>query len=159
MNQLQSVSTASALLAGDALPLDLRFVVFDETRYYSAEIREKAGKVCQTYVYDANRVTHCCEITPSFTLIPFYTQAMNYFEDDAARAALDEVLTLANAQAEVRYVHCRAIEAIPNTHKRKYHLVERDLDEDYQKQFDSVLDHLHSNPPMIAAGRPDCIII
>jgi NAD-specific glutamate dehydrogenase len=159
MNQLQSVSTATALLAGDALPLDLRFVVFDETRYYSAEIREKAGTVYQTYVYDANRAIHCCEITPSFTLVPFYTQAMNYLEDDAAREALDEVIRQANTEAEERYVHCCVVDRIPNTHKRKFHLVERDLDEEYQKQLDSVLDHLRGSPPMIAAGRPDCIII
>jgi len=159
MNQLQSVSTATALLAGDALPLDLRFVVFDETQYYRADICEKAGKVYQTYVYDANRVTYCCEITPSYMLIPFYTQAMNYLEDDAAREALDEVITLANAEAEEHHVHCRVIDHIPNTHKRTYHLVERDMDEEYQKQFDSVLDRLRGNPPAIAAGRPDCIII
>lgn len=161
MNKLQAVSTATAtaILAREALAMDLHFVVFDETRYYSAEIREKAGAVYQTYVYDANTVTHCCEITPSYLLVPLHTQALNYLEDDVARGALDEQLTVANSEADERYVHCRVINRIPNTHKRRYHLVERDLDEEYQKQFDGVLDNLRGNPPTILPGRSDCIII
>lgn len=71
MNQqlLSSTSKTShfARAVTASLGFDIQLVVVDESRDYRDHVLELAGKVFQVYAYDANRVTHCCEITPSLT--------------------------------------------------------------------------------------------
>lgn len=128
-----------------ATSMNLKLVVIEETKYYPPEIQLRAGKVFQTYVYDASVGHHLCEITPSFELHPLNTTPLNHLEDEEQREALHEVLDEANRGSDVRYWHCRAIERIPATHKKDFRVVERDPDEDYEQQFESQLDYLRGN--------------
>ncbi|VVE35447.1 hypothetical protein [Pandoraea terrigena] len=143
--------------AETSLDIDIQLVVIDETRYYSDDMRKLAGKVFQVYAYDANRVTHCCEITPSYELHPVATQALDCPESDAEREKIGEMER--SAPQDVIYMHCRAVEVMSDKYRRAHHVIERDLDESHDKQLESVLEHIRCNPPLVAPARAGCIII
>lgn len=138
------------------LPLDLRLVVFDHTVYYREDIQAEAGKIFQVYVYDANRVTNCCEIRPSYELYPLLTQPLNCPESERERDALDE---LVGQDTDERYIHCSVIDAIPALRQRPYEVIERDLSETYEAQFESAIEKMRGNPPCVMPGRSDCILV
>ena len=128
-----------------AAAMDIRLVVVDETRFYPAEIQQKAGRVYQTYAYDAARGYHACDITPSFEMHPLNRTPLNYLEDDDQREALHELLDDANAHEQPCMWYCHAVRRIPATHSKDYRIVALDDDESYAVQFERVLDRLRGN--------------
>ncbi|MGF6603989.1 hypothetical protein P3T23_008744 [Paraburkholderia sp. GAS448] len=150
-------SAGLAQAAAASLDLDIQLVVIDETRYYSDDVLYLAGKVFQVYAYDANRVTHCCEVTPSYQLHPVATQALNCPESEEEREKIDEMLR--SELQDVIYMHCRTVEVMSDKYRRAHHMIDRDLDETYDKQLESVLEHIRCNPPCVAPGRAGCIVM
>lgn len=161
MNQqlLLATSKASHLARTVTMPLgfDIHLVVIDESRYYRDDVLKLAGKVFQVYAYDANRVTHCCEITPSYELHPVATQALNCPESEADRETIDEMLC--SAQHDAIYMQCRAVAGMSDKFRRAYHVIESQEDETYESQLESVLERIRCNPPCVAPGRTGCILI
>ncbi|MGF6440458.1 hypothetical protein [Paraburkholderia youngii] len=134
-----------ATSAANQAAMDIRLVVVDETRFYSAEIQQKAGRVYQTYAYDASRGYHECDIRPSFELHPLNTTPLNYSDDRQERDALHELLFDANTHAQPRMWYCHDVRRIPSTHSKDYQIVALDDDDSYDVQFERVLDHLRGN--------------
>lgn len=86
-----------------------KIVVLNETNYWSEEMQAKAGgAIFRAYLYDATRIVHCCEITPSYELFPLYTTPWR----DDENGSVDEEIRLAEDN-DVRYVHCHSINALP----------------------------------------------
>lgn len=89
----------------------IKLVVLNETAYWNADVVEACGgAIFQAYLYDANRVVHCCELTPSYELHPLYACAVTVVDDKT-----HEIL-LSNQEHEVRYYHCRGIDRLPADH-------------------------------------------
>lgn len=140
-----------------SLILDIQLVVIDETRYWCKDVVQLAGKVFEVYAYDANRVTHCCEITQSYELHPVATQALNCPESKTLRENLDEMLRA--AQQDPIYMHCRAVDVMSGKYRRAHHAFDRDLDYTYDEQLERVLEQIRCSPPCVAPAREGCIIL
>lgn len=93
-----------------------KLVTLDETKDWRDDVQERAGKVFATYLYDENRVTHCCEITPSFELYHLYSTPLNDDEPDNAIAELvDEEEARARFDGQdIQYIHCADIAGLPD---------------------------------------------
>lgn len=140
------------------LPIDLQLVVLDETRFYRKDVQRLAGKVLQVYAYDANRVTYCSEITPSYDLRPIETYALASSELNVAE--YEEVYGMLNSEPhDSHYRHCKFVDGLSHLHRRPYHVFERDMYEDYDFQVETLLENIRCNPPCIMPGRSDCIIV
>ena len=101
----------------------------DVSRHCNPEFLGRCGgKVYQVYLYNAHSVTHCCEITPSYELIPVDLVAEDYPEDAETREALyEELREVACADGDnVTYMHCRGIDALPDDVKRTLHAPNED---------------------------------
>lgn len=87
-------------------------VKIDESRFCSPDFLERCGGgVFQVYLVNLAEVTYCCEITPSYCLIPVDLVAKEYPDEDVPggeerRNALYEELLEVNNQADVQYMHC-----------------------------------------------------
>lgn len=91
-------------------------IMLDETNDWQPAIIEKTGRMFTIYLYDADEVTHCCEITPSYYLIPIDWAAEKYVVDtlgdeeaEAFRGNLDEDW---RTSTDPIYVHCASIDRI-----------------------------------------------
>ena len=81
--------------------MDFHLVKFVEDGW-DPEFLKKTGKIETVCLYDAGEVTHLCEFTPSYYLIPLYYVTEKQI-DDATDAELAGVL------AEPFYVHCHQV--------------------------------------------------
>lgn len=140
-----------------SLGLDIQLIAIDETRHWSKDVVQLAGDVFRVYAYDANRVTHCCEVTPSYELYPVVLEASNCPASEDKRERLDEMLR--SVQQDPIYMHCRSVDLMSRKFRRPYHVIDRLLDDTYDEQFERVLEEIRCNPPFIAPGRDGCIII
>lgn len=85
---------------------DFHVIKIDETRFFNDEkLVKAAGKIFVIYMYDKNERTYCCELTPSYYLIPLYNYSENWLEDDLN----DELMNLEHLN-DVMYVHCSDID-------------------------------------------------
>ncbi|PNE59575.1 hypothetical protein A8H39_00035 [Paraburkholderia fungorum] len=162
MNQqfVADIPKSSSLSQAQAaqLPIDLQMVVLDETRFYREDVQRLARKVFQVYAYDANRVTYCSEITPSYDLRAIETYALTASDLNAAKR--EEVYGMLNAEPhDSQYRHCKSVDGLSSLYRRPYHVFERDTDEDYDFQLETLLEHIRCDPPCIMPGRSDCIIV
>lgn len=89
-----------------------RAVKIDVSQYCEPEFLARCGgKVYQVSLYDSTARTFCCEITPSFCLIPVDLVPETYPETDDAREDLAcELLDALNECCECFYVHCSTVE-------------------------------------------------
>jgi len=79
-----------------------------------------SGGIWGRFVYDANRVVHACEITPSYELFLVGFEAVRSPDEPQARAALDKMLCQSvTGPDDYRYVHCAVIDALPKDHRRE----------------------------------------
>jgi hypothetical protein len=88
----------------------LRLVQFDETGEWSDEIVAKAGKIKGVYMYDANQHTYCCELMPSYTMIPL----RSYADPDDDREIDDDTyysLLFNDNNDEPSYMHVSFVDA------------------------------------------------
>lgn len=97
---------------------DYRVVAIDESAHCSpAFLAQCGGKVWATYVYNAAEVTYCCELTPSYCLLPIELHAHVIPDDETAREALFEALIDAQADSDPIYLHCSAVDRLPENQK------------------------------------------
>lgn len=91
----------------------LHVVRRDETRFWNADVVEKAGRLFGVYLIDKSSETYCCELTPSRWLEyigPTWSGGPEL--DDEARDALFEDILQACADSEGIYMHLRAADAL-----------------------------------------------
>ena len=104
-------------------------VRIDESQHCGEEFLERCGgKVYAVYLVDMNSVTYCCEITPSYCMIPIDLVAGEYPDDEASREKLYEELQQAMWETDmVSYMHCRSVDRLPAESKWS---IELQLDEE-----------------------------
>lgn len=90
-------------------------VRFDETEYLSADIDPEYGRLFTAYCYDPDEVTYCCEVSPSYYLMPVYS----YFsaartDNDELRIEIEDTISRLN---EPCYVHCSRVDKMTEVHK------------------------------------------
>jgi hypothetical protein len=101
-----------------------KWVKIDETRHWVEEWRKKNNvkKVVSTFIFNANEITHCCEITPSYWLehLESYAQ-LDVDTDSMSEEEFDAFLEESNrVEDEIRdeeiqnnndmYVHCHEVD-------------------------------------------------
>ena len=125
----------------DEIPRKWTAVRVDETGHCGEEfVARCGGKVHQVYLFDANEVTYCCSLTPSYGLIPVEVVAEKYPEGEATREALFDELTTAMEGAEFAYMDCSTIDRLSDENKVEQVGLENDASED------EVLEHYHGSP-------------
>jgi len=93
-------------------------VKIDESEHCDREFLARCGgKVFQIYLVDTSIQTHCCELTPSYGMVPIDLVAESYPDDEQARETLYEDLMDASNVAEFCYRHCRHVDRLPDDHK------------------------------------------
>ncbi len=90
---------------------DFRIVSIEETRNWREDIAEACGKIFGVYMYNANEQTFCCELAPSYTLIPLYSYAEKEITDEIA----EELMAGDSLCTDVSYVHVSQVDK-RNTH-------------------------------------------
>jgi len=123
----------------------LRLVKIDVTGdWFEAFLMQLGtGKVFDYCIYDANQVTNCCEIIPSYWLVPVYSETENYLED----AQHEEFLYHNNL--EPFYTHCREVEQLKHIDDLSECDFEYEKSKDeieYSEGFAKVEDDLRCNP-------------
>ena len=82
-------------------------VSLDETQYWSEDVQAKCGAIFGLYVYCPDRVTHCCELAPSYELWPVDCWPAKHVERDEDEMSLH----LEFSDSDVQYIHCSALDA------------------------------------------------
>ena len=91
-----------------------RAVQFDETHHWNipGHLRPFVRRMLGVYFYNANEVTHCCELTPSYYLRGLQNDVECV--DDTPDAIRDELSELALSEpCEDCYVHCHVVDRKP----------------------------------------------
>lgn len=50
--------------------MKFKYFKWDYSDYIRADIISQAGRYQETFIYNSEEVTHCCELTPSYTCHP-----------------------------------------------------------------------------------------
>ena len=101
-------------MADPTLPRDIVAVALNETRHYLIDPADKPyiDRILGVYILDRSERTHCCEITPSYSLEHVYDTVVASFDcPDDIRERLDE--RYAHLGGDDIYVHCSVIDALP----------------------------------------------
>ncbi len=93
-----------------ATKTDIQIVLVDETYGWSDKIKNQVGKIYTAYIYDKSVATHCCEITPSYELVPLYYSTE--FAEHKYSEAVEEEIQNEFHNAEPIYMHCSAVEKL-----------------------------------------------
>lgn len=118
-----------------------RIFVRNESGLWTKEFVERAGgAIYRAYLYDATLVVHCCEITPSYQLIPLYTTP--FVSDDEGK--IDEEIRLAEDD-EVIYIHCHVLNLQPADNFYDCGAWEQEEDETYDQLVERVEEHYRCN--------------
>ena len=120
------------------IPRKWTAVRVDETRHCGEEfVARCGGKVHQVYLFDANEVTYCCSLTPSYALYPVEVVAEEYPEEEGAREALfADLLEAMHGTESVCYYDCGVINRISEENKvSQMRGLAADADEDDALEF------------------------
>lgn len=120
-----------------------KIVVMDETEYWSADFKERAGKIFRAYLFDSTRHVHCCEVTPSYELYPLYSTPLKG-DDDEGNFSAEINTEEAKNGFDVRYYHVRVIDGMPEDHIHDLG-VETVMPESYQELLDFYLEDAQAN--------------
>lgn len=93
-----------------------RLVAIDESHHCSADFLARCGgKLWATYLVNVAEVTYCCELTPSYYLVPIelVPLTMPGDSDEEAHEALCTDLMEALTNTDPIYMHCSAIDRLP----------------------------------------------
>ncbi len=137
------------------LPIDARVVAITETHHYDLppEHARYIENIRGVYLYNANRRTYCCEMTPSFWLI-FLCHSILLSKE--GKAIDDEVCEKLYEEYEIdnpgnnQYVHCAVIEQLTKTTSNylEYGATgESYEDSDYNEQIEGLVEHFQGNTP------------
>jgi len=128
---------------------EFKVVCLEETQHYTdKDLVSKCGKIRAVFVYDKSRVTHCCEVTPSYELHYIGSSPDEVIDDEAY-----ELLQEANIHQEaIQYVHCATVDAIPELHHVPFSEdwepgeEEYATEEAYRELFEEVIGDERANP-------------
>jgi hypothetical protein len=132
----------------DHIPPKWTAVRIDESQHCSEGFLERCGgKVYGIYLADLNSVTYCCEITPSYCLIPVDLVAEEYPEEEDGREALYCEL-LENLGYDAVYMHCRDVDKMSDDNRSELSisLDEEDWRDDPERGEDEAFEHYHGCP-------------
>ena len=90
-------------------------IKMDDTVYWDKEFVKSLGegsKIISTYIYDANHVVHCCEITPSYEL---YYAGTDFFptkelSDEENQETFEKIMEGESDAEPAIYMHCSFVE-------------------------------------------------
>lgn len=138
------------------LPIDARIIALDETSNYYLEPEEQRliRAIKGVYLYDANRHTYCCELTPSYDLIFLYNSVNLTDEglalDDGAREGLSDKFENGGDDC---YMHVHTVDQLAEKAEKAangtYHVygdpeVSFD-DSDYDEQIEGLVEYFRCN--------------
>jgi hypothetical protein len=105
---------------------NFKLVKFDTTFGWDENFLKQLGitKIFTWYIFDANEVTNCCELMPSYECIPVYEAPENEFDmTDENKDEFYDYMGL-NPQDDTQYIHCSSVDPIaqdlPSEFKMKY---------------------------------------
>ena len=87
---------------------DFRLVAIEETRNWREDIANACGRIFGVYMYNANEHTFCCELAPSYTLIPLYSYGEKEITDEIA----EELMSGDALCNDVTYVHVSEVDKL-----------------------------------------------
>jgi len=118
--------------------MKFNLVALEETQHWDPEITNKTGRIFTVYAYNPEEATNCCEITPSYYLIP-----VDFFCENTLSDSLQESVYREWAIAtDPFYAHCSTIDRMPE--KRDGFLVRYESKNDFDDE-DSALDYFQGN--------------
>ena len=104
-------------------------VAINETNYWDLSDLQEVEKVYGVYLVDLNRITHCCEITPSYYLhwiTDDYTLKESFSEVSEDRREYIEDYIRYNCCKDGNYYHCKYVDSIKSI---PVQLSDRDLED------------------------------
>ncbi len=116
-------------------------VAIDETLDWNqpALVEQAGGTLFTLYAFNPQEVTHCCELTPSYRLVPFDVVPSVYPEGEKEWELMYDTLQDGlNHGCEAGYFHCSRIDNLPDLFK---HTEEFDETE----TLDDALEHFRGN--------------
>lgn len=125
-----------------------KIVAIEQTSYWNPEIVEKTGRLFGTFLFDASRQVHCCELTPSYEMHFIETLAENMIDDETDAMIRDADIV---GQNEVEYWHCHSVDSWPADH----FVVLGPNDDDYEtdeEELEEMLEYVRCNQ-----HAPSCI--
>jgi len=100
-------------------------VRIEDTQYYADEfIKKMQGKCFTIYMYTPGQYTFCCELIPSYYLIP----VDYYCDNEGLSEDLREEFEEANYDSDPIYIHAHYIDRIPESEKFEGYDFESDDD-------------------------------
>lgn len=120
--------------------IHLKAIVFDHTRYWPSNIVALAERIYQTYLFDASRAVHCCEIMPSFELHPLYATPL---VDDDEGTACEEIVS--HHTDDIEYHHVSSINRLNLRFIEDLGEHAVDADETIEEAFERLMDHYRGN--------------
>jgi hypothetical protein len=121
-----------------------KLVKLDTTHEWDEETLKKLGitKVETWYIFDSTKAVYCCEIMPSYDLLPVYCAPVNEFDmTDENRDEFYDISALSPADDSI-YVHCSQIDPIarelPSVFTTEYEYDEaKDIDESWPNMLEA----------------------
>lgn len=114
-----------------------RCVAVETTQDWSDEILDEAGRIWEIFIYDSNRVTHACEVTPSYEcwVVGYLSQRRlnDKMHDDVEHA-------LRTGDRASLY-HTSSIDKLPQVALNNVRCVEAE----YEQTFDEIVDSYRFN--------------
>lgn len=140
------------------LPIDARVIALNETEFYYLpdEHKRYIRAIRGIYLYDANRHTHCCELTPSYWLIFLYNSVILTEEGLALGGTKGELYDEYEygTGGEDCYMHCHTVDRLAKAAEAglgdyyAHGATEVSYkDSDYDEQIEGLVEHFIGNPP------------
>ena len=118
-----------------------------ETKAWAKDVVEKAGgALARTYLFDATRLVHCCELTASYELFPIETLPWKGDETGVLRELLQ-----ASESDDVVYIHAKTLDVLTEDHFHRFASEPLQIDEGesveeaWARARESMEDHAKGN--------------
>lgn len=147
------------MVAEETVPIDARVIKLNSTPDYCLKHGDKQfiKRIWDVWVYDKNQHTHCCELTPSYSLIHLYTEVELSDKGSALPdAKKDEIYErYEHEPTDDKYVHVSDIDRLEEILLKKpfrYYVYGNpgvsfdDVDRD--QQMESLREHFNANHPL-----------
>lgn len=122
-----------------------KVVLLDESCYYTEPYLAKlGGKVMRAFLFDANKAVNCCELTPSYELIPLYSTCAGDISDDL----FDDLRQIDSDDNDITYHHCSYIDKLPASRFHVYEPYTLGEDETYEEVEEKYEENANCNPPI-----------
>jgi hypothetical protein len=120
-----------------------KIVAIEETSHWNADIVARAGRLFGIYLLDANRQTHCCELTPSYEVYFIETVHEKFHGEGGVH---DEILE-ADLTEYSHYFNCRVIDRMAAKWFVTFpiHDINYETDEEWEADREEMLEMLRGN--------------